>query len=171
LINQILLALCVGALLAGCGEAPAPAGRLRQPAGEFSYVTPAHWRRTRPAGMDFVIVATNAEAGLSANIFVEGPPRRGTVREQAARLLAVYRDRSRDYAVIRQQDFNTDSGLPGLKITACRRTKESLSLALYHYLLQDGDRVIRVTCSCAASVARKYEPVFDAAMKSLRAEP
>ena len=62
------------------------------------------------------------------------------------------------------------AGLDGVKIAARRETKEALPLAVFHFLLQDGERVIVVTCSCAEQGKQKYEPVFDAAMRSLRSE-
>ena len=64
----------------------------------------------------------------------------------------------------------TDSGLTGVKITAGRETKDALPLATFHYLIQDRERVIVVTATCAGPVKQRYEPIFDVAMKSLESE-
>lgn len=76
----------------------------------------------------------------------------------------------RSYGVDQQSDFATDSGLTGGKITASRETKDTLPLAVFHYLIQDAERVIVITATCASPVKQKYEPIFDAAMKSLESE-
>ncbi len=169
-MKRILLALWVGALLVGCGKLPVPAGRLLQPAGRFSFVTPDEWHRSQLVGMDFIIVSTNADAGISPNIFVDGAPRPGTVSNQVANLLAANRAGIQKYTVIGQRDIATDSGLKGVKIEAQREMQNGLRVALFHYRLQDGARVISLTCSCADAVKAKYEPIFDAAMQSLRPE-
>ncbi len=108
--------------------------------------------------------------GDSPNIFVEGAPRLGRVSNRVTQMIDANRDELRAYAVLQQQEFATTSGLIGVRVAARRETKEALPLTLYHFLLQDGDRVISITCSCAESVKQKYEPVFEAAMKSLRSE-
>jgi len=166
----MLITLLAVLVLAGCGgKQPVPASRLLQPAGQFSFVTPDGWFRTKLAGIDCIIVSTETDHGVSPNIFVEGVPRPGSVSNEVARLTGANRTGRRGYAVLQQQAFATDSGLPGVKVTARRETKESLPLALCHYLLQDGNRVIAITCSCAEPVKQQYEPLFDAAMKSVRA--
>ena len=103
-------------------------------------------------------------------IFVEGAPRSGTVSNRVAQMTEANRDESRAYAVLQKCEFTTESGLNGVKIAARRETKEALPLAVFHFLFQDGDRVIVVTCSCAEPVKQKYESLFDAAMRSLRPE-
>lgn len=170
-MKQILIAVLAVLVLAGCsGKKPVPASRLAQPAGKFSFVTPDGWFRTKLPGIDFIIVSTEPDYEASPNIFVEGAPRAGSVSNQVTQMIEGNRDEIRAYAVLQQQEFTTESGLKGVKITARRETKDALPLTLYHYLLQDGDRVISITCSCAEPVKQKYEPIFDAAMKSIQSE-
>lgn len=42
-------------------------------------------------------------------------------------------------------------------------------MSLFHYAVLARDHVILVTCSCSQPVAGRYEPIFDAAMKSVEA--
>lgn len=130
-------------------------------------MTPAGWCRTKLPGIDFVIVSTDVDHGVSPNIFVDGAPRSGRVSNQVARATEANRDEIRAYVVMKEESFGTESGLSGVKVSASRETKEALPMALYHYFLQDGDRVIALTCSCAEPVKQKYEPIFDRAMRSL----
>ncbi len=170
-MKRILIVMLTISVLAGCsGKKPVPAGRLMQPAGKFSFVTPEGWFRTKLAGIDFVISSAESDNGVSPNIFVEGPPRSGVISNQVVQMTRGNRDELHSYAVLQQQEFTTESGLKGIKIAARRETKEALPLAVYHFLIQDGDRVIVITCSCAEAVKHKYEPAFDAAMKSLQSE-
>lgn len=171
-MKRILFILGMALMVSGCGRpAPLPAGRMIQPAGQFSFVTPDGWVRTQLPGIDFIVVSTEPDYGASPNIFVEGTPRSGQISAQQAQLIEVNRNQLRSYTVLGQKEFATKSGLKGMKITAHRETQESLPLALYHYLFQDGDRVIVLTGSCSDPVKQKYEPFFDSAMRSLRAEP
>jgi hypothetical protein len=170
-MKRILIAILAVCVLGGCsGKKPVPSSRLVQPAGKFSFVTPDGWYRTTLPGIDFIIVATDADYGTSPNIFVEGAPRSSTVSNQVAKMTEATRSESRDYRVLKADAFGTESGLSGMKVSARRQTKEALPLALYHFFIQDGDRVIVITCSCAESVKQKYEGAFDAAMGSLQTE-
>lgn len=170
-MKQILILMLVALVLSGCsGKKPVPASRLMQPAGKFSFVTPEGWYRTKLPGIDFIIVSTEPDDGASPNIFVEGAPRSGSVSNRVVQMTETKRDEIRTYAILQQQEFTSELGLKGVKISARRETKEALPLILYHFFFQDGDRVIVITCSCAEPVKQKYEPIFDAAMKSLRSE-
>jgi hypothetical protein len=163
-----MLAAC---LFAGCsGKKPVPASRLMQPAGKFSFITPDGWYRTKIPGIDFTIVSTDADYGARPSIFVEGVPRSDNVSNRVIKTTEEYRGELPQNAAIEQQEFDTESGLRGVKITAYRQTKEALPLAAFHFVFQDGDRVLAITCMCAWSTKLKYEPIFDRAMKSLRPE-
>jgi hypothetical protein len=165
------LAFLTAALLAGCGgRKPASSGRLLQPAGQFSFVPPDGWSRTKLAGIDFVIVSTEPDAGAKPNIFVDFVERSGSLSNVVAGMVQTNRDNHRAYEVHQQEDFVTESGLRGLKISAGRKNKEALSLALFHYLIQDAERTIGLTCTCAEAAKQKYEATFDRAMKSLQSE-
>ena len=170
-MRRVLITVLATIIMSGCtGSKPVPAGRLMQPAGKFSFVTPDGWVRSEVAGIDFVIVSTEPDGGVNPNIFVEGTPRSGNVRDEAAQMISAKRASVRAYAVLRQEEFATEAGLRGVKISARRETKDALPVSLYHFLLQDGDRAIGITCSCAETVKQKYEPIFDAAMTSVRSE-
>lgn len=171
IVKRMLAALLITSVIGGCaGKKPAPASRLVQPAGEFSFVTPDGWYRSKLPGIDFVIVSADADYGASPNIFVEGAPRPGVVRNRATQMTEANRAGVPAYASLEQDAFSTESGLTGLKVSARRENRDALPLALWHYLFQDGNRVIVLTCSCAEPVKQKYEPVFDLAMRSLRTE-
>lgn len=168
-MKQVLMAMLAAAMLSGCGgQKPVQASRLTQPAGAFSFVTPDGWFRTKLPGIDFIIVSTEPDGGARPNIFVDGVPRFDSVSNRVAKTIEEYRSRTPPDSAIEQQDFTTESGLRGVKITVHCQTEEALPLAFFHFILQDGDRVIAITCICAWSVKLKYEPVFDTAMRSLR---
>lgn len=169
-MKRILLAILATAALSGCGgKKPIPASRLQQPAGDFSFVTPDGWFRTKLAGIDFIIVSGDPDFGSKPNLFVDFV-KPGSASNVTQEVIGTYQDNQRSYKVAHQCRFATDSGLNGVKITASRETKDSLPLATFHYLVQDGERIIAITASCADPVKQKYEPIFDAAMKSLELE-
>jgi len=164
-----LLALAL--FLAGCGgRKPCPAARLQLPAGEFSYVTPDGWRQTKLAGVPFVIVWTDSDRGARPNIYVDAVEPGGNPQAAAAAAVKKNIENYTSYSVSQRVEFVTSSALSGLKIIAARKNEDGLPLALFHYLIADRNRVIAVTCTCAEPAAAKYEPVFDAAMKSLQPE-
>jgi len=170
-MKHFLVAILAALIASGCsGKKAVPASRLTQPTGRFSYVAPDGWFRTQLAGVDFIIVSTEPDHGVIPNIFVEGAPRSSSVSNQVTRLIESNRNSMRAYAFVQQQAFTTGSGLTGVKVTARRETTDALAVALYHFSFQDNDRVIDITCSCADAVRQTYEPIFDAAMKSLQSE-
>jgi len=170
MLRQITLAILLASLISGCGKKPFPAGRLQQPVGEFSFVTPDDWFRTRLPGIDFIIVSTTDDYGIKPNIFVDeiflDSQRSNTVDlvlEENSHTLHAYN-------VETQSDFTTQSGLSGIKIRAHHKTKQNLPLATFRYFIQDTDRVISITCTCADAVKLKYESLFDSAINSLQSE-
>lgn len=170
-MKRIIITILVGAILTGCGgKKPLPADRLHQVAGEFSFITPDGWYRAKLAGIDFIIVSTDPEFGVQPNIFVDFVEPSSNVTDVLKRLIETNQAGRRAYAVIQQEDFVTESGLVGVKITATRETKDGLPLAALHYLFQDADRVIVITCSCADPVKQKFAPIFNATMKSLKSD-
>jgi len=158
-------------ILAGCGgNKPYPAERLRQPAGKFSFVTPDGWYRTKLGGIAFIIVSTDADYGARPNIYVDSVEPSGILKDVASKVTKQNKVNYESYSVSQQVAFATTSGLPGLKITAGRKNKDSLPLILIHYLITDKGRVIVITCSCAEPVKAKYESIFDRVIMSLQSE-
>lgn len=156
------------ACLSGCGEKRTfPASRLQQPTGNFSFVTPEGWSRTKLAGIDFIIVSTKPDSGIRPNIFVDFVRSSTLLSNTVTEVVKTNRDKLPAYQILQQDDFTTESGLHGVKLTATRLNKEALPLAMFHYLIQDADRIIAITCICADATKLKYEPVFDSAIKSL----
>ncbi len=170
MLKQITLIALLIVLCSGCGKKPFLAGRLQQPSGSFSYVTPDDWFRTRLAGIDFVIVSTKDDYGIKPNIFVEGIFPQSQLTNTIALVLEENSNTLRAYEVETKSDFTTQSGLSGIKISASHETKQNLPLATFQYLIQDTDRVISITCTCANAVKSTYEPIFDSAMNSLQPE-
>lgn len=169
--KRIVTAFILIACLSGCGEKRIfPASRLQQPIGNFSFVTPEGWSRTKLAGIDFIIVSTKPDSGISPNIFVDFVRSSAQLSNTVAEVVKTNHDKLLSYQVLQQGNFITESGLTGVKLTASRLNKESLPLAMFHYFIQDDDRTIAITCICADATKSKYEPVFDSAIKSLRSE-
>ncbi|MCC5848105.1 MAG: hypothetical protein JJU29_08425 [Verrucomicrobia bacterium] len=172
-MHKIILALVLGiVLLAGCGvhqKTPHPSGRLELPEAGFSYVTPDGWYRTKLMGIDHIIVSGPADYGIEPNLFVRfvKPASDKSMKEE---MLEIYKQNQNEYEVEQEEDFATDAGLQGTKITARHTSKDALPLAKFHYVFQDGDRLIGITATCASPRKERYEPIFDAAMKSLQIE-
>ena len=162
--------LITAIILAGCGDSKShPASRLQQPSGEFSFVTPDGWSRTKLNGVDFIVVSGEPDFGTEPNLFVDLVAS-GSITDSTQKVIAKYRNNQRSYKILLQKDFVTDSGMSGTKITSERKSNKALPLASFHYLIQDSERVIAITASCADAVKEKYEPIFDEAMKSLESE-
>lgn len=163
--GTLLLAAC-----AGCSKEPFPAGRLQQPKGTFSYITPEGWFRSRLAGLDYIIVSTDSDFGIKPNIFIEEILETSEISTIIAQMDQKNSEHLPGFTIENQTDFTTQSGLPGIKVQACHQTKQNLPIATFRYFIQDADRVISITATCAEPVKSKYEPTFDAAIKSLRSE-
>jgi hypothetical protein len=168
---KIIFIALLTILLSGCEKKSFPAGRLQQSVGKFSFVTPDGWFRTRLPGIDFVIVSAKDDYGIKPNIFVEEIFLSSQLDHTVAMVSDKNRNTLRAYETETQSDFSTQSGLPGIKICAHHKTKQDLPLATFRYFIRDTDRVISITCTCADAVKSTYEPIFDAAMKSLESEP
>ena len=169
-MKQIRLALMAVVVLTGCGDRTAiPPGRLQQTAGDFSLVTPDGWSQTKLAGMDFIIVSGEPDFGSKPNLFVDFV-KTGLISNMMQEVIDTYRESQRSYEVAQRSNFATDSGLTGIKISAGGETRRALPLATFHYLLQDRERAIVITATCADPVKQKYEPIFDAALKSLQSD-
>lgn len=171
-MKQILIILLTALLLSGCGsEKPIPASRLEQPAGNFSYVTPDGWFRTKMAGIPFIIVSGEADFGAKPNIFVDSAETSAQLSNVVSRVISGNLDHHPTYKVSEQVDFKTDAGLSGVKISSGRTNRDELPLATFHYVIHDEERAITITCTCADPVKQRYEPIFDAAMRSLLTAP
>jgi hypothetical protein len=171
--RNLLRTFCVGMsailLLAGCAEPKKPvAGRLRQPAGRFSFVAPVGWSHAKLAGLDYIIVSAEPDAGARPNIFVDFIEPVARLSNVVERVVAMNENGQPAYRVVGRSAFETDSGLEGVKIRARRRNRDALALAVFHYLIQDDDRVLAITCTCAESVSGRYVSVFDAALRSVQ---
>ncbi len=167
-MQHIILLLMAAAILTGCSRnQPIPSSRLQQPAGNFSFVTPDGWGRTKLAGIDFIIVSTDPDFGATPNIFVDFIEPSTNVTALVERVIQTNHQTHRSYKVVQQNPFVTDEGLTGVKIAAGRTNREALPIATYQYLIQDTDRVIALTGTCAEAVKQRYEPLFDTAMRSL----
>ncbi len=169
--NKLAGILILLLVVAGCREKkPLPAGRLQQPAGEFSFVTPDNWSRTKLAGIDFIIVSADPDLGTRPNIFVDSVQSPGQAGNVANQTIETNRENHPSYSVVKQSPFATASGLSGIRIIARRENKDKPPLALFHYFVQDAARTIAVTCTCAEPLKQKYAPLFDSAMASLETE-
>ena len=170
-MRSIVIAVITVTLLSGCnGEKPIPTSRLVQPTGQFSFITPDGWFRTKLPAVNFIIVSTEPDYGAVPTIFVNFVKESTNLGKAVVKLIATNTNNYRKYEVRQQSAFVTESGLNGIKVSAGRENNDALPLALYHYLIQDADRVIVITCLSSYPVGKKYEPIFDAAMKSLRSE-
>ncbi len=170
-MRSIVIAVITVTLLSGCnGEKPIPTSRLVQPAGQFSFITPDGWFRTKLPVVDFIIVSTEPDYGAVPTIFVDFVTESTNLGKVTVKLIDTNTNNYRKYEVKQQSAFVTEFGLSGIKVSAGRENNDALPLALYHYLIQDADRVIVITCASSYPVRKKYEPIFDAAMKSLRSE-
>jgi len=169
--NTLVLALALLLIISGCGrKKPQPSVRLQQPEGRFSFVTPDHWSQKKLAGLDFIIVSTEADFGTRPNIFVDFVRTSGQVGSVVEQTVETNRRNHPSYTVIQESPFVTASGLTGVRIAARRINKSKIPLALFHYFIQDADRTIAITCTCAEPVKQKYAPLFDAAMTSLESD-
>ena len=170
-MKRIVIVLLGAVFLSGCdSEKPIPTSRLVQQAGQFSFVTPDGWFRTQLSGVNFIIVSTEPDFGAVPNIFVESVEKSTELSNAVSKLIKNKKNNHPTYKVSQQRDFVTESGLKAIKISARRNNGDALPLALFHYLIQDGDRVIVINCLSAYRVRQKYEPIFDTAMKSLRSD-
>lgn len=169
--SKIAAVLALLLVVVGCQEKkPLPSGRLQQPAGGFSFVTPDHWSRTKLAGIDFIVVSTNPDLGTRPNIFIDSVQSPGQAGSVAKQTIETNRKNHPTYTIDQQSTFATASGLAGIRIAARRENKNTPPLALFHYVIQDANRTIAITCTCAEAVKQKYAPLFDAAIKSLETE-
>ncbi len=169
--NTLVLALALLLIISGCGrKKPQPSVRLHQPIGGFSFITPDTWSQKKLAGLDFIIVSTEADFGTRPNIFVDFVRSPGQVGNVAKQTIETNRRNHPSYTVLQESPFITASGLNGIRISAHRINKSKIPLALFHYLIQDADRTIAITCTCAEPVKQKYAPLFDAAMTSLESD-
>ena len=170
-MKQLLLTLLMLAVLTGCaGEKTIPASRLKQPSGAFSFITPDGWFRTKLAGISYIIVSAESDFGTRPNIFVDWVEQSAEVVAMVSRVQETHKGNHPDYEVSHQSDFTTDSGLSGKKLSASRKNRDGLPLATFHYLLQDAERVICITCTCAEPTRSKYELIFDKALKTLETQ-
>ncbi len=169
-MKRKLLILIAVIVFTGCSDRKSlPASRLQQPSGEFSFVTPDGWFRTKLAGIDFIIVSGEPDYGTEPNFFVDFVAS-GSISDLTQKVISKYQNNQRPFNVVLQSPFVTDSGMSGTKITSERESNKALPLASFHYLIQDAERVIVITASCAEAVKEKYEPIFDEAMKSLESD-
>lgn len=159
----LILALIVGA----CHCHRTSNGRLEQTTGRFSIAVPEGWQVSQPVGIPFAILSAPPDEGHRPNLFTDGVLESATLVGGAQAQCTAYKSAYPDHIAWTSISFVTDHGLPGLKTRAFRRTREDLALALFHYAIQDNDRIIQITGSCAETTAERYEPLFDATIRSL----
>lgn len=158
-------------LFGGCSKPIAhPASRLHQPKGAFSFVTPEGWHRTQLAGIDFIVVSTDADYGIQPNIFVKTIQPDTIAHNTASEQNKSNQQNLHAYELQTQSHFTTRSHLAGIKTQSSFHNKQGLPLVRFEYFIQDNHRVIAISCTCAEAVQDTYEPIFDEAIHSLQTE-
>lgn len=166
-MKNILALTLITLVVMGCGQKPFPASRLSQPAGNFSFITPDGWFRYKLPGIDFLVISGPPDSGMQPNIFTEGIATSTNLSKTMSALINRYKTNYPSYAILNRDVFTTTSGMTGTKTVALRKTNEALQVSLFHYVIPNRKGSIQITCSCAKQVANRYEPLFDAAMKSI----
>jgi hypothetical protein len=170
MLKKLSFAIILLLFISGCGKKTYPASRLYMPTGNFSYVTPEGWTRNKLPGINFLIVATSEDYGIKPNIFVDEIMPATPLDNAIEKISTQKNENLSNYEVKSKNDFRTQSELYGIKIEARHVNNRNLPLTTFQYLIQDADRIISITCTCAEVVKSKYEPLFDTAIKSLQSE-
>ncbi len=107
-MKKILLTIIFAATLIGCGgDKPIPTSRLKQPVGDFSFVTPDGWFRNKLAGIDFIVVSTETDYGMNPNIFVDFVIPSPVLDDAVTMVTNSYKNNQLDNEVIQKVDFKT----------------------------------------------------------------
>ncbi len=148
--------------------ASAQGTRLTEPAGGFSYLTPAGWHiRTFP-GLKYKICYTTPANGFAPNI--------NTVDEVAPMALGPYMQLSvtqmkRAYAslhVVSQNPFATASGLRGVRMVTDGVVGDKHMHQIFYVFPGANNRKFVLTASSLASDHSKYDVATDKAMKTFK---
>lgn len=145
-------------------------GRVSFEGGGFSLQAPEEWELQKVPGMDYPILASDPVDGFRPNLFIDGVEE-GTLEYVEAQLLARYRNESARYEEVSRAAWTTAAGNKGLRLTSYRNSSDGLPLVSWHYLIQEGDRVIAVTATCARETSTVLAPVFESAVYSILPEP
>jgi len=138
--------------------------------GGFSLQVPEGWELRNVPGMDFPILTADPVDGFRPNLFVDGVEE-GTVSQVELQLFSRYRNPSDRYNEVSRTEWVSTSGNKGHRLTSHRYSREGLALISWHYLIQEDDRVIAITATCARETSDRLAPVFDAAVSSILPEP
>ena len=117
-------------------------------------------------GVIYPILAAEPENGLQPNLFIDAVEE-GLLEEVEDARLSRYRG-TIQYQELSREGWSTDAAKKGLRIKASRSARDGLALTSWHYLIQDEDRVIVITATCARESAAEFESVFEAALRSLQ---
>jgi hypothetical protein len=150
-------------------SSPGTPGRHFERTGRFSYVPVPGWQIQEIPGLQFKVLMGPVEPGFACNM--------NFIPENAPLDIAAYTDANintlkamfQDFRLLGKQEFNTNGGLQGFKITHENR-QGNLRLRQYQYFFGNGNSKIVITGTVPVNSGQRYDAMLDACARSFRFE-
>ena len=145
----------------------APDGRLEVQGG-FSFVPPGGWVVEKFPSTNLYVVVGPPVDGFSPYIGCEGDDFTGSLQRRVEISIESFPElRAVKQEDFKQEDFKTTEGLKGIRvIVECKANGQKLRRTFYGFA--KGNKQFIVICAVPAKGGKHYDPVFAAAMKTLR---
>jgi hypothetical protein len=152
-------------------QKPVEANKRQVEAGLFSYVPPAGWTVRDFPGFKFKICADQPKNNFAANLNVVDEAVPVEMAEYRKATLANMPQLLKEFKVLSDTDFKTDSGLQGARI-AYQQTFNGKALQQIAYIFHNKAKgtFYILTGTSLPEDAKELEATFDAAARSFRLE-
>lgn len=159
-------------------ETPAPtasptpeASRERhyEPEGGFSYVPPAGWDLVDSPSMPYATAIGPGTDDFSANLTIMDEPFAGTLGEYVTLSLNNMREFFEGLEVVRQEQFRSVEGPPGVKIVT-KNVQRGRALHQVFYLFNADATKFVITCTRLAVADEAVDVVCEESVRTFRLE-
>lgn len=164
---MLILILCL--FFAGCSEQtePLPAARFTFSGTNLSFITPVNWFRTKIPSSNYLTIFTDIHYGIKPNIQLEYYTKEGDPQNALQAYIEKKKSMYADYTIIEKSQFQTTSGLAGLKIKARRENSDRTPVIHNTYVFTNNLAVFLIAATCAEPSLDLFDVIFDNAMRSV----
>jgi hypothetical protein len=137
--------------------------------GGFSFVPPEGWDVRTVPGLKYKVVVGPVRDNLPANINIVDEPFKGSLDDYAKATVTAAQARFKKFRVVKEQEFKTAAGLPGVRLITEDEQKDKL-LRQTFFIFSAADIIYVATASTVSEGGEKLDPIFEACLKSFRFE-
>ena len=143
--------------------------RHEEKAGGFSFIPPDGWTMRELPGMKYKLAVGPIEGNFAANINTVDENFEGSLKDYVKNNIETIRHLFKDFKLIKQDDFKTESGIPGTRVVI-EDKQGDINLRQTFFFLAKGSKKFVVTCSVKIEGGDKLDQAFEKCLMTWKFE-